>query len=1112
MTSSLNLSKKYTLVGKKQKQSFGSSYQGRDTKTDQVVGILEIDRELIPVPEFQTQFELIADSIARLDTPYGAAFIEYGEHEGQIQAVYQFSESQSLSEILEDSKGLPVNLVLDLSHQIGEYFQALQEVELAHGWLNSDNVLLTSKGSIKVNGIGIAHGVGLPELLSAGKLSPMPYHAPEIIAGGRISVQSDFYALGVVLYQLLTGEMAADDKDSWPGRMLPGIPPELDELVAKCLNADPARRVQSAYEFLDYVEQARQGIEAGGEETIIGMEDSLVGQTLGSYRLVERLGQGGMATVYKAYEAALGRYVAVKVLPQFFARDPSFMRRFQREAKAVAQLSHPNIVPIHTYGEHGNITYIVMQYIEGGTLKRSRGNVLEPESALELLLPVVRALGYAHQRGIVHRDVKPSNILLTEGSWPMLADFGLAQMAEASVQLTGTGVGVGTPMYMSPEQGQGTDVDQRTDIYSMGIVLYELLTGDVPFRADTPMAVVIKHMTAPMPPPRQVNPDIPEELEGIILKATAKEPEDRFLNAEEMAQAMEAALRNLRRPVVEEKSKAETPQQPTEEPTKRRSRLPMVLGILASVVLVALGVFALTGGRGEAVIGALGLRASATPTATIVPPTGTPIPTSTLTATPEPPTPTIDHIATQRARAEATAAARDDRLVLQEKVSENAITSLDWSEDGVLAIASGNSEVYFLESLDQGKLSSIDMRRNIYSLDWQPGSDTLSMGTGNGFVLRYGYADQVDREELIAGSGIVVDVEWSGDGRFLAAAMDEGFVRSWNYSGDENADRPLPAVMSEFAEKISWSFDGSKAMVLRENVGLTVFENNADESEGHCQAADLSDDGDFVVCGFTSQSNQDDGTVDLAAELSVRRESKQDSIASGPGHTGLIYQLEFSPDGEYIASVGEDGTLRIWTGIYPLDRHHYLTSVVKLVPGIDIYTLAWSPDGSFLAAGDVNGDVWIWNVGEQADSTESTQDDSAFVEEEFTFPESIIAASAGQKPDYEDDFSDPTSGWKDESGEEGQIGYGESDYFILDNGTSSGNNCVWPGLFTQTQYGDFVMEFDARFVSGETGGFQVKFRSWSNELENSSGNYFAGLDTRRGVYFGNNKGIFKLSG
>jgi serine/threonine-protein kinase len=327
-------------------------------------------------------------------------------------------------------------------------------------------------------------------------------------------------------------------------------PTEWDNLIGQCLHPDPNRRIQSAAEFLNKLKDIQNETKVGRGKSVIGMEDSLIGQTLGAYRLVERLGQGGMATVYKAYEAALDRYVAIKVLPQLLASDPTFMHRFRREAKAIAQLDHPNIVPIFSYGEESGITYIAMQFIRGGTLKHS-DKAYDTDDALRLLLPIARALGYAHKRGIVHRDIKPSNVLISNDGRPILADFGLAQMTDTSIKLTQSGVGMGTPTYMSPEQGQGDPVDQRTDIYSFGIMLYELVTGEAPFRADTPMAVVIKHLTAPMPMPRQVNPAIPEEVEALILKATAKNPDDRFQSAEEMALAMERALDHMPMQVAE---------------------------------------------------------------------------------------------------------------------------------------------------------------------------------------------------------------------------------------------------------------------------------------------------------------------------------------------------------------------------------------------------------------------------------------------------------------------------------------------------------------------------------------------------------------------------------
>ena len=278
---------------------------------------------------------------------------------------------------------------------------------------------------------------------------------------------------------------------------------------------------------------------------------NLIGQTLGQYRIIEQIGQGGMATVYKAYQPSLDRYVAVKILPPYFAHEPGFAMRFTREARAVARLNHPNILPIYDFGQQDDLSYIVMKYVEAGTLKYMMGEPLALDVTADIIRQIASALDHAHQRGILHRDVKPSNVLMDEGRWVLLTDFGLAKMVEGSVALTASGVGVGTPAYMAPEQGQGEPVGARADIYSLGVVLYEMLTGRVPFEAETPMAVVIKHITEPLPLPRSINPQLPDAVERIILKALAKNPDDRFASTIEMANALAAAVAPAAEPAPE---------------------------------------------------------------------------------------------------------------------------------------------------------------------------------------------------------------------------------------------------------------------------------------------------------------------------------------------------------------------------------------------------------------------------------------------------------------------------------------------------------------------------------------------------------------------------------
>jgi serine/threonine protein kinase len=267
-----------------------------------------------------------------------------------------------------------------------------------------------------------------------------------------------------------------------------------------------------------------------------------VGQTLGQYQIIERIGAGGMAVIYKAYQPSLDRFVALKVLPAYHALTPGFSERFNREARAVARLSHPNIMPIYDFGQEGGLSYIVMKYVPGGTLKERMGKPMNLKEVAQTVSQIAAALDHAHRRGVVHRDVKPTNVLFDEGDWVLLTDFGLAKMVAGEVQLTASGAAVGTPAYMSPEQGQGVEVDARTDIYSLGIILYEMATGDAPFKGDTPVMVMLKHITEPLPPPRSLNPDLPEAVERVIVRATAKKPADRYQTVGELLRELLQSL------------------------------------------------------------------------------------------------------------------------------------------------------------------------------------------------------------------------------------------------------------------------------------------------------------------------------------------------------------------------------------------------------------------------------------------------------------------------------------------------------------------------------------------------------------------------------------------
>ncbi|MCK7526782.1 MAG: serine/threonine protein kinase [Ignavibacteriales bacterium] len=249
-----------------------------------------------------------------------------------------------------------------------------------------------------------------------------------------------------------------------------------------------------------------------------------------------------MATVYHGYDPRFEREVAVKVLPsELLHSDPQFKLRFEREAKIIAQLEHPSIVPAYDVGDEGGQPYFVMRYMNGGSLsERIKAKVMSIEAAARILGQIAPGLDEAHSKGIVHRDLKPSNILFDAKGTPYISDFGIAKLSQAQASsVTGSAI-IGTPAYMAPEQASGENVDGRSDIYAVGIILFEMLTGRQPYEADTPMAVAIKHITDPVPHILEANPNLPPDVDVIIQTAMAKRKEDRFSTAVEMVDALRA--------------------------------------------------------------------------------------------------------------------------------------------------------------------------------------------------------------------------------------------------------------------------------------------------------------------------------------------------------------------------------------------------------------------------------------------------------------------------------------------------------------------------------------------------------------------------------------------
>jgi serine/threonine protein kinase len=354
----------------------------------------------------------------------------------------------------------------------------------------------------------------------------------------------------------------------------------------------------------------------------------MIGQLIGErYEVEELVGTGGMSSVYRARDDVLERRVALKILHEHFSSDPEYVERFRREARAIARLNHPNIVTVIDRGEFEGRQFIVFEHVPGENLKEivERDGPLPVSRALALTHEIARGLGFAHEHGVVHRDVKPQNVLLDESGAAKVTDFGIARSLEPADELTETGTLLGTSDYIAPEQATGQPVDERSDQYSLGVLLYELLTGEVPYPGETFMAVAMRHVRDPVPSVRERRADVPAEVDAIVARAMAKRPEDRFPSMEAMMAAIEACLAEDAAGHTEANGVTDIlPQvepsptrRPARPPPRRRRRRRGLTLLLLGLVVMALGALVLvlllprTDGPGTGAAGSSSVHLSA---------------------------------------------------------------------------------------------------------------------------------------------------------------------------------------------------------------------------------------------------------------------------------------------------------------------------------------------------------------------------------------------------------------------------------------------------------------------------------------------------------------------